>query len=177
MTETDDKQKELKKDAPKVKKETNVENVKDDDKVKKTNPKLDNFATVKDMLQAAPAIAPKEIKVKPGKSEDVKDEKVGGEKKSERKVVKPIQKLDINDCKKSDKPSIKTKTTKLKGVEKRLKKNENVVPGIRMKRSLKERMKAIVNRLKLKSGVSSSEQDKKKQKSADDANKVSLCTN
>ncbi|XP_065200322.1 AT-rich interactive domain-containing protein 4B isoform X2 [Planococcus citri] len=173
-TDTDDKQKELKKENIKVKKEPNVENVKEDDKTKKINVKVENVAAVKDavILPTSSIITPKEPKPKVVKNDDVIEEKPSTEKKSERKVVKAVQKLDFSDTKKDEKIP-KTKATKLKGVEKRIKKTE-VLPGIRTKRSLKERMKAIVKKLKMKSGVSgSSEQDKKKPKSAEDMNKAS----
>lgn len=167
----------MKKDNVKVKKEPIVESVKEDDKTKKTNIKVESVAVVKDpVILPTPStsiVTPKETKPKAVKNDDVIEEKPSIEKKTERKVVKAAQKLDFGDAKKDDKIP-KTKATKFKGVEKRIKKTE-VLPGIRTKRSLKERMKAIVKKLKLKSGVSSNnEQDKKKQKPTEELNKVSL---
>lgn len=158
--DVESKQCEIKKYAIKPKhRDHSTENVKEEDKLKK---KLDNNTT-----KDAGIVQLVNFK-------EAKDENLTSEKRTERKSVKSVSKPDEPSEKKVDKLSVKTKTKKSRPVERRIKKTESTLSQLKEKRSLKERMKAIVHKLKLKS-ANLNDQEKKKQKPADvDLNKVSF---
>lgn len=150
---------EFKKDNGKSrnKRDHSVETIKDEEKFKK---KLD-IPLVKDFDQV------QLLNIK-----ENKDEKSFNDKKNEKKPpIKSISKMEECFDKKNEKISLKTKTKRLKPVEKKIIKME-VTSTIRSKRTLKERMKAIVQKFKLKN-VNNNENDKKKRMTSEDLNKVS----
>ncbi len=156
-----DAQSEVKKGSGKLKnsKDQSVDCVKDDDAFKK---RLD-IPLFKDFGQ-----------LPPNNFKEVKDDKSTNEKKNDRKTLKSAAKAAELSDKKNDKTSFKIKSKRLKSVKKKLIETEIPLIRVKPKRSLKERMEAIVQKIKKLKSTNGGELDKKKRITPDDLNKVSF---